>query len=208
MSTSSTEGQGQESAQGQGNQGQESGSEEGGQGQESAAGGTSQFDISTVQDPTVRAYLEQVQRDATEARNQAARYRTERNGLQTQVEEFTRANETAVQRQEREAAERQAETDRLRQENRDLKVGAVVRAKATTARAFNPDTVYRMIADRIQTGEDGQPANVDDLMRDLRKSDPYLFRREGGADAGQGREDEDGNALSMNDQLRRAAGKS
>lgn len=219
MSTSSTEGQGQESTQGQGGQGQES-TANGGQGQESGATGQSQgqgqqgdqgdeFDLSKVQDPAVKSYLEKVQRDAKEAREEAARYRTERNDLKTKVTEHERANETEVQRRERETKERDEETERLRQEVKSLRVGTVVKDAATKARAFNPDVVLRMIAGSIETGEDGKPTNVDALLKDLKKSDPYLFRREGSNDAGHGNEngDEGGTPLNMNDQLRRAAGK-
>lgn len=185
-----TQQQGQEPAAGQGTQGQEPGTQQEGQ-----------FDLNTIQDPAVKAYLEKVQKDAEEARREAAKYRTERNGFQTQVEQFTRQNESDQQRQEREAQEAQQRLETLERENRDLRVGSAARTAASDAKAFNPNLVADMLAAKVALDDKGEPTNLQDLLKELRQSDPYLFKRAGG-DAGEGTGQEAQPTGSMNDVIR------
>ena len=42
------------------------------------------------------------------------------------------------------------------------------------------DAVYRMLKSDIEYGEDGQPANVDALLKDAKQIAPQLFRAAGG----------------------------
>lgn len=183
MSTSATEGtQGQESGTPNGStaEGQESAGGAAGQGQESGQQGTStdgQFSLDSITDPAVRAYVEAQQRQATEARNEAARYRTERNQFQTQITEAQRAAETDQQRIEREATERQERLEALERENRTLKVGSAIRTAATSVKAFNPELVASMLEPKVVLDDKGQPTNLTDLLTALRQSDPYLFKR-------------------------------
>lgn len=190
--------QGQEPGAGAG-QGQEPGQQQQGQPQ----GGPEGIDLNTIQDPAVRAYLEKVQADAREAREQAARYRTERNTYQQQVRQHQQENETEQQRQAREAQEAQERLSRLEQENRELRVGTALQAAATQAQAFNPALVASMLDAKVTLDDKGQPANVQDLLKDLRQSDPYLFKR-AVADGGQGKDGESEPAGSMNDLIRGA----
>lgn len=220
MSTHATEGQGQAPAEGQGSQGQASGNQNGNQGQAPGAdGGSDQgqgsqgsgIDLSSIQDESLRttlqAALDKAATETKEARDEAARYRTGLRDAQSKVTEYERANETAEQRSQREAQEHQERLARLETENRDLRTAGTVRELAQAAKAFNPATVHTMIRDRITYDSDGKPTNVAQLLTDLRASDPYLFRRDNN-DAGAGGDGgEGGAALSMNDQLRRAAGK-
>lgn len=209
MSTNATEGgqgqesgtpngtsQGQESGQGAG-QGQESGQQGNQQGQQ----GTEGIDLSTIQDPAVKAYLETVQRQAQEARQEAARYRTERNTFQQQVQTFQQQNETDQDRQQREAQEAQQRMEALEKENRALKVGTAIRTAASDAKAFNPDLIASMLDARVTLDDNGQPTNLQDLLRELRQSDPYLFKR-ANQDGGEGTGQESGPTGSMNDLIR------
>lgn len=199
-----TQGQGQESTQGNGTQGQESGSQgtQSQQGQQGQQG--DQFDLSQVQDPAVRAYLEKVQRDAQEARQEAARYRTERNTFQQQAQEYQRQNETEQERQQREAQEATERLERLERENRELRVGTALQAAATQANAFNPALVAQMLDSKVTLDDKGQPTNLQDLLKDLRQSDPYLFKR-ANANAGEGNDGGDPPpAGGMNDLIRGA----
>lgn len=210
MSQSATEGgQGQESGTPNGTTqtGQESG-QGAGQGQESAqqqqAGqqGTDQgIDLSTIQDPAVKAYLEKVQKDAQEARQEAARYRTERNTYQSKVSEFERQNESDQERQQREAQEAKERLEALEQENRDLRVGSALRTAATDAKAFNPNLVAEMLNSKVTLDDKGQPTNLQDLLKDLRQSDPYLFKRANN-DGGEGTGQEQEPTGNMNDTIR------
>lgn len=193
MSQSSTEtGQGQEPATGAGAAagatGQEpgatapTGQEPGGTGQQADAGAT--FDASTIQDPTIRAYVEAQQKAATEARQEAAQHRV---ALQT-------ATETAEQAQQRQAQEaetaRQAEQTRLNElaeENRSLKVGAAITAAAPTA--HDPAIVASIIGPKVTLDDKGAPTNVTELVQGLKTSHPYLFKRSS-TDAGAGAGDQ------------------
>lgn len=218
MSNSATE-SGQESGGSNGTTGQESGAG-GGQGQASGDQGNGtgnggngsgdQFDLSTIQDPALRTYLEKVDKDAREARAEAARYRTERNNLQSQFQQFRSERETEAERAERERQEReqsgQAERERLaalERENRDLKVGGVLRDAAVTAKAINPATVVGLLKDKVTLDDQGQPTNLQDLLKGLRESDPYLFKR-ASSDAGRGQGNGEGSATTtdMNDLIR------
>lgn len=212
MSTSSTEG---------GNQGQESGTATQGTGQESTQGGTGsqgqesgtqqqsgqqdgQFDFSTIQDPAMRAWAEKVDKDAREAREQAARYRNERNTAVQQAQTLQQQNETDAERQQREAQERQERLETLEKENRALKVGSAIRTAAEGAKAFNPALIASMLDARVTLDNEGNPSNLQDLLRDLRQSDPYLFKR-ADANGGDGAGQEGEPTRNMNDVIRSAA---
>lgn len=206
----------------QGNQGQESGTQQqqagtATQGQEPEAGagqgqepgqqqgqqGTEGIDLNTIQDPAVKAYLEKVQKAAQEARQEAARYRTERNTYQQQAQQFQQANETEQQRQQREAQEAAERLERLERENRELRVGTAIQAAATQAGAFNPALVSSMLDAKVTLDDEGQPGNVQDLLKALRQSDPYLFKR-AAADGGLGLDGDAEPQGNMNDLIRGA----
>lgn len=145
------------------------------------------FDPSSIEDPAIRAVVERITKDAEEARREAARYRTEARTFQEQITERQRQDETAEQTAARLQQESQDRLAALEEENRSLKVGSVVREKASAARAFNPAVVLTMIDKDIQVDEKGNPTNVDALLADLKTSDPYLFQRQhSGADGGAG----------------------
>lgn len=165
-----------------------------------------EFDVSQIQDPAVRAWAQAMEKSAREARQEAARYRTERNSGREQFQQFRQQHESEQDRLERERKERDSQFERLQAENRDLKVGGDARRAATEANAFNPELVYSHIRDRIETDGSGKPTNLADLIKDLRKTDPYLFRR-AEADAGAGRGQGNRPARSMNDEIRRLAGR-
>lgn len=187
-------------------QGQEPSDQQNPEGQESEENGPKGFDPDTIQDPAVKAYLEKVRKDVQKDRQEAARYRTERNALQQKVTEMERAGETEDEKAQRERQERDARLERLEAENRDLKVGAVVRDEATKAKAHNPARVWGLIKDQVETDDDGQPVNVADLLADLKRTDPYLFRRTEG-DAGAGKGGESSPSGDMNHAIRRMAGR-
>lgn len=198
-SGTATQGTGQESPQGvQGGQGQESGTQE----QQGQQDGTP--DLTAITDPNLRAWVEAQARQAAEARQEAARYRTERNTYQQQAQTLQQQNETEQDRITREANERQERLDALERENRDLKVGAAIQTAATDAKAFNPALVARMLDAQVTLDDKGQPNNLQDLLKDLRQSDPYLFKR-ADANAGEGGGQQGQPTASMNDVIRNAA---
>jgi hypothetical protein len=184
------------------------------QGQDPTAGqgagnGPAALDLNAITDPTVRAAVEAQQAELKRARDDAARYRTERNTHQQTLADLQRQSETAEQAATREAAEaaaaRTAEAERLatlERENRDLKVGFAVTKAATDARAYNPDLVSQMVRDKVTLDDKGQPTNVQEVLTALKTSDPYLFRKarnDAGAGSGDGEAPPAGN---MNDVIR------
>lgn len=63
-----------------------------------------------------------------------------------------------------------------------------VRDAATKAGSPKPDLVYRLVRADLAFDDDGEPTNVDDLIRELKGEDPDLFKKPAGsADAGKGR---------------------
>lgn len=191
------------------NQGQEPEQHDANQGQEPGGNADQEnFDPEAIEDPAVKAYVQALQAKASKAGKEAARYRTERNGLQEEVTKHQRAGESAEEQAERERQERDQAVKQLQDENRDLKVGATVRDEAAKAKAHNPARVWSLIQDQVEVDDDGKPANVSDLLADLKRTDPYLFRRtEGDAGAGSDR-DQSTPPADMNDAIRKMAGRS
>lgn len=195
MSVQTNDGGGQAPAVGSQQPGQApaaQGDQQGAQGQQAAPGQdpasqqAPQFDPSTIQDPALRAWAETQAAELARARQEAARFRTERSTLANQVQEFQRQSETAEQAAAREAQERQERLDALERENRTLKVSQEVGKAA--ADAHNPALVASMIGPQVTLDDDGKPTNVAALIAALKASDPYLFRvTPAGADAGAGR---------------------
>lgn len=147
--------------------------------------GSAEFDPSTITDPVLKAYLEKQDAELTRARGEAARFRTEKQTLAQQVQEQQRAGETAEQTAQRVAQETQQDLENLRSENRTLKVGTAVFAAATAAKAHDPGTIHKLIDAEVELGEDGKPTNLKALLADLKRTHPFLFRKDpAGADAG------------------------
>lgn len=86
------------------------------------------------------------------------------------------------------------------------------RATHTAARKLgfrNPDIAYRLIAPaEVDFAEDGTPKNVEQLLKDLVKSDPYLVGAGGPPDSGLGpRGAPAGPSVDMNTIIRQATGR-
>lgn len=156
-------------------------------GQEPTNGGTQAPDLSTLPDD-VRSYVETVARQAAEARQEAARYRTERNGLQSKVTEFQQANETAEQRAQREAEEHQQRLATLEAENKALRVGGQWTTAATAAKALDPGALLALVGgvDKVETDESGKATNLDALLSAAKQQYPWAFARPSTADGGAG----------------------
>lgn len=211
MSQAATEGQeptgtgtgtGQEPTGAGAGAGQEPGNQNGGTGN----GTPGQIDVDAIADPAVKAFVIAQQKAAKEAREDAAKHRTRATALEAQKTEFERLSESAEQTAQREAAEREAERQKLLDENRNLKVGAVLRSAAETAKAYDPDTVLTLIGSKVTLDEQGAPTNVADLMAELKADKPFLFKRNG-ANAGEGENADSLDGDDMNSRIRRAAGR-
>ena len=159
-------------------------------------------DLSTITDPHLRAWVEAQAREAREARQEAGRYRTERNGLRTQFDQYRQQHETDEQRQQREAQEARQRLEALEAENRTLKIAPQFTAAATAAKALDPQALLTLVGglEAITLDDQGKATNLDALLAQARTQYPYMFSRTN-ADAQQ---TGDGQAASggMNDFIR------
>jgi hypothetical protein len=214
MSQAATEGQEPNGAAGSTATGQEpgatgsTGQEPGNQaGATAASGADGQIDVEAITDPALKAFVISQQKAAKDARDDAAKHRTQAKELADWKAEQERANETAEQTAVREAAERETERQRLLDENRTLKVDGAVRSAAESAKAHDPETVLALIGSKVTLDDSGKPTNVADLLADLRQTKPFLFKRSG-VNAGEGNGQEpDGGEGDMNAAIRRSAGR-
>lgn len=108
-----------------------------------------------------------------------------------------------LQRRVRELEEQHAEAERrLRERELQHEVAAV----AGKLGFLNPAVAHRLLdAQGIEFDDKGKPKNIEPLLRDLLKAEPYLART-GSADAGSGRRS-GGSGGGMNQLIRQAAGR-
>lgn len=196
-----TQGQGQEPAsqQGQqGNQGQEPGAQ--------AGDGNGLADISTMSEADLRVYAAKVQKDAEEARREAAKHRTSATTYQQQVQEFERSKMSEAQKAQADLEAATTKAQELENQIRDLKVGTVLHDALSHAGALNPATAQKVLdSAAVKLDANGTPTeeSVKAAILALKASDPYLFKRTATADAGAGQQNgspEGGS--SINDMIR------
>lgn len=195
-----TQGQGQEPAsqqgQQQGNQGQEPGAQD----------GQGQADISTMSEADLRVYAAKVQKDAEEARREAAKHRTTATSAQAKVQEYERNQMSEAQKAQADLEAATAKAQELETQVRDLRVGSVVRDALSQAGALNPATAQKVLdSAAVKLDANGNPTedSVKAAIQALKTSDPYLFKRTATADAGAGQHNgspEGGS--SINDMIR------
>ena len=151
--------------------------------------------------------------DLTALRRALDEERKQRRAFERSLKEITTARQqeadakkTDVERLTAELAALRAERDKAAADlvARDVR-DAVVDA-ATRAGARRPIAVYKLIADELETGDDGKPSNVGKLIESLKKAEPDLFRSAGSADGAARGLGTPANA-DMNALLRRAAGR-
>lgn len=205
-----TQGQGQEPASQQGQQGQQSQGQEPGQ-QSGPA------DISKMSPEELSSYAAKLQKDAEEARREAANYRTQYQSAQTKITEAERAKMSELEKAQADLQETQTglqERDTRIQELEgkleDLTKGAAIRDVLTQAGALNAATAYKVGAwTDVKLKEDGtlDAESARAAIQALRQSDPYLFRRGASADAGAGGGGAPEGGSSINDFVRGKAGR-
>jgi hypothetical protein len=174
------EGQAPTGQQGQGQEpGQGNGTPQGQPTEQQQQTGDQTPDLSTITDPVLRSWVEAQAKAAREARQEAARYRTERNTLHEQVQQFQRQNETDEQRRTREAQETAQRLQALEVENRTLKVAPKFQKAAEAAKVLDPAAMLTLVGglDAITLDDQGNPTNLDALLNDARQKYPYLFSR-------------------------------
>lgn len=195
------QGQGQEPGQQQGQQGngnqQGTGQEPSGQQGGSQGGSGDQADISKMSPEELASYAARLQKDATDARREAADYRTKYQGAQSKVTEAERAAMSEQERVQSDLTEAQGQLSTVQEENTSLKAqvedltrGSAVREALGQAGALNPGTAFKVGAwSDVKLKEDGSvdPETFKAAVAKLQQTDPYLFRRGASTDAGAGR---------------------
>jgi len=188
------QGQGQEPASQQGQQnasqqGQEPGGDQGG-------AGNGQADISKMSPEELATYAAKLQKDAQEARQEAAKYRTSHQEAQNKLTEAERAKMSEQEKVQADLEAAQGQLSTLQEENTGLKAqvedltkGVSLREALAQAGAINPQTAYKVGTwSDVKLKDDGtvDPDTFKAAVNKLRETDPYLFRRGASADAGAG----------------------
>lgn len=202
-----TQGQGQEPGQ---QQGQQTGQEPSGQqGQQQSGGNQGPADVSAMSPDELRTYAETLQRQAQEARQEAARYRTQLTPLQQQVQEAERARMTEAERVQADLEAERTRATELETQLRDLQVGTVLQTALTQAGALNAATAMKVMGTDLERDANGapKPEAVQAAITALKQSDPYLFRRTASADAGAGQGGAPEGGVSINDFVRGRTGR-
>jgi hypothetical protein len=80
---------------------------------------------------------------------------------------------------------------------------AIVIETAHKAGSKNASLLFRIVEEQLETGEDGQPKNLDEVIRIARRDYPELFRRDANGNANGGAGQQNNPRLSMNELLRK-----
>lgn len=130
--------------------------------------------------------------------------RKEAAGYRKKVEDYEAANQTEADKREAalKAAEDRAAT--LETRLRDLSARSAVTDAATKANAISTRAVYHLIKSDLEFGDDGEPTNVDALLKQAIKDEPTLFRAANGSGDG-GKGGVTGSTGSINDVFREMA---
>jgi hypothetical protein len=150
--------------------------------QESTAADAGQEPNASGQDsPTgFDALPPETQAEIRKLRKEAATYRK-------RVDEYENASKTELERRDAalKAAEDRAST--LETRLRDLSARSAVTDAATKVNAISPRAVYALIKGDLDFDDDGNPTNVDALLKQAQKDEPSLFRAANGSgDGGKG----------------------
>lgn len=124
-------------------------------------------------------------------------------GLRTKLTEFEAAGKTEL---EKVTGERDALTERVTKAEaraRDAAGRVAVETAAKAANAINARAVYALARDQLAyDDETGEPSNVDEVIKSLKKSDADLFPAIDGSGDG-GKHGDDASGSDMNALLRR-----
>lgn len=208
-------GAGQEPGAGNQGQGQEPASQQGQSGDQGAAGQEpggngdqgNLTDLTNMTPEQLRTYAATVQKDAVDARREAASYRTQFQDAQGKLTEAERAKMDELDRVKLEAQEAKDALTQAQAQMAELTVGRAVREALAGAQALNPATAAKVLDSSLIVLDDGKPteASVKAAISALKTSDPYLFKRGASANAGAGRgpgASPQGGGSAINDMIR------
>jgi hypothetical protein len=203
MPETETGGQAQEAGtETQGKSQEDSQQQTGGQSQEGGAGGSGPADLTKMSEAELRTYAAKAQEDLGKVRTEAAEQRTKARELQGKVTAAERAKMSETERLQAELEESKTENTRLKAQVEDFTVGTAVRDALATAGALKPSTAQKVMGS-IPV-KDGKPvkADLEKAITELKRTDPYLFKRQASANAGEGRGSTLQGGSGINDAIR------
>lgn len=149
--------------------------------------------------PEVQAILDK-------ANAEAAKHRKELATTRKKLEGFEQAQLSETEKLQKRIQELEGTLQTKDRELLTIKTQAAVSTVAAKLNFVNPTLAHRLIdPSSVTYDDDGKPTNVEALLKEIAKSDPYLVGRRA-VDAGQGAGTGTG-GLTMNDRLRQAAGR-
>ena len=142
------------------------------------------------------------QEDMKKVRSEAANLRKRLKDAEAKWSEYETAHQSDEERRSAELTSLQERAEKAEQALRKANGRSAVIAKA--GNAVSAEGLYRFVKDDIEFGADGQPTNIDDLIKQARESEPSLFQR-GSADGAPKGETDKG--MNFNSAFRELAGK-
>ncbi|MDQ2785027.1 MAG: hypothetical protein M3Y58_08500, partial [Chloroflexota bacterium] len=131
--------------------------------------------------------------------------------LETWKRQREQADMSDAEKRDARIREYEAKEQAWEREKRDLRLQTALTAAATKAGAVYPEQIHRLVEyDTVEWNDAGQPRNLTATINGLKSEYPALFRTHGGAgnaDAGSGAGGMSRADLSMNNLIRRAAGR-
>lgn len=127
---------------------------------------------------------------------------------QARIRELEQANLTDAEKRDKRLAELEAERNTWEVERQTMILRNAVWQEASKAGALYPDLVVQAIPlSSVKFGKDGQPENVPAVVATARTNYPALFRVAAGSGDGGAGQGAAGAAPTMNDLIRRGAGR-
>lgn len=124
---------------------------------------------------------------------------------ETRLREIEDREKPEITRLSEENARLKAETDRLAAQSRDATTRQAFVEAAINAGAKRPEALFKL-AEGLQVDDTGQPKNAVSVLKEMRTAFPEFFGPGGSADGGAGR-GASGVSATMDDVIRRAAGR-
>lgn len=116
-----------------------------------------------------RAYVESL-------RQEAARYRTELQGVKSKLTEFETAQLSELDKAKKQATDAQTTITELQTKLRNTSIRSEVAMQAAALKIVDADAAYRLLdADEIKFNDAGEPTNIKGLLGQLVKDKPYLL---------------------------------
>lgn len=124
----------------------------------------------------------------------------------SEFDKIAEANKSELQKTQESLSTKDEEISSLRNELQSERAQAAVSRVATKMKFVNPGLAYRLVDLKALEYDDGKPVekSIEDALKPLVESDPYLVSSKPRGDGGGGPRGGDASGQSMNDRLRNA----